>query len=64
MTTKKQKKNSTIDNKMRGIKIIMGDINAKVGSDNTGREEIMGKHGLGTMNEMENCLQTFVHLTT
>ena len=23
----------------------------KVGSDNTGREEIMGKHGLGTMNE-------------
>ena len=29
----------------------MGDTNAKVGSDNTGREEIMGKHGLGTMNE-------------
>ena len=35
----------------RDIKILMGDTNAKVGSDNTGREEIMGKHGLGTMNE-------------
>ena len=29
----------------------MGDTNAKVGLDNTGREEIMGKHGFGTMNE-------------
>ena len=35
----------------RDIKILMGDTNAKVGSDNTGREEIMGQHGLGTMNE-------------
>ena len=29
----------------------MGDMNAKVGCDNSGRELIMGKHGLGDMNE-------------
>ena len=27
--------------------IIMGDYNAKIGSDDTGREEVMGKHGDG-----------------
>ena len=35
----------------RDIQILMGDTNAKVGSYNTGREEILGKHGLETMNE-------------
>nr|KAG5693219.1 hypothetical protein BaRGS_034478 [Batillaria attramentaria] len=29
----------------------MGDLNAKVGTDNTDRELIMGKHGTGTQNE-------------
>lgn len=29
----------------------MGDLNAKVGNDNTGFEQVMGKHGLGVMNE-------------
>ncbi|CAG2252724.1 unnamed protein product [Mytilus edulis] len=29
----------------------MGDLNAKVGSDNTGYEQVMGRHGLGEMNE-------------
>ena len=33
------------------ILIIMGDLNAKIGSDNTGFERNMGKHGLGTRNE-------------
>ena len=33
------------------VLIVMGDLNAKVGSDNTGREIIMGKHGVGKMNE-------------
>ena len=31
--------------------ILMGDFNAKIGSDNTGYEDIMGTHGLGQMNE-------------
>jgi len=29
----------------------MGDLNAKIGLDNTGRERIMGRHGLGCLNE-------------
>ena len=29
----------------------MGDANAKVGGDPTGYEKIMGRHGLGVMNE-------------
>ena len=33
------------------IILMMGDFNAKVGNDNTGYEEIMGKHGVGVMNE-------------
>ena len=35
----------------RDIRILMGDLNAKLGSDNTGRERIMGRHGLGWLNE-------------
>lgn len=31
--------------------IVMGDLNAKVGADNESREEIMGKQGVGDMNE-------------
>ena len=34
----------------RDINILMGDLNAKVGSDNCGYEEVMGRHGLGEMN--------------
>lgn len=34
----------------RDITILMGDLNAKVGADNTGYEDIMGCHGLGQMN--------------
>ncbi|CAG5124343.1 unnamed protein product [Candidula unifasciata] len=41
-----------INNETRGnLKMLMGDLNAKIGSDNTGYEEIMGRHGLGVMNE-------------
>ena len=29
----------------KDVKIVMADINVKVGMDNTGREEVMGKHG-------------------
>ncbi|XP_013780381.1 craniofacial development protein 2-like [Limulus polyphemus] len=35
----------------RDMKIVMGDLNAKVGDDNTDRELIMGRHGLSTCNE-------------
>lgn len=33
------------------ITIVMGDLNAKVGRINTGREKEMGRCGLGCMNE-------------
>ena len=35
----------------KDMKILMGDINAKVGADNTDRELIMGKHGVGEQYE-------------
>ena len=35
----------------RNIAIMMGDINAKIGSDNTGHEEIKGERGIGEMND-------------
>ncbi|VDO66557.1 unnamed protein product [Schistosoma margrebowiei] len=31
--------------------ILMGDLNTKVGIDNTGYEDIIGRHGLGERNE-------------
>ncbi|VDP52168.1 unnamed protein product [Schistosoma margrebowiei] len=31
--------------------IMLGDLNAKVGMDNTGYEDIIGRHGLGERNE-------------
>ena len=35
----------------KDVNIVMGDFNAKIGSDNTGAEEVMGKHGLGEAND-------------
>ncbi|KAL9954105.1 hypothetical protein ACROYT_G041600 [Oculina patagonica] len=35
----------------RDIKILLGDFNAKIGPDNTGKERVMGCHGLGCMSE-------------
>ena len=35
----------------KDIIILMGDLNAKVGKDNSGKELVMGKHGVGDMNE-------------
>ena len=31
--------------------LLLGDFNAKVGSNNTGFETVMGKHGLGEMSD-------------
>ncbi|KAL8605837.1 hypothetical protein ACOMHN_051446 [Nucella lapillus] len=35
----------------RDLKIVMGDMNAKVGANNSDKELIMGKHGMGEQNE-------------
>ena len=39
--------------------ILMGDLNAKIGSDNSGYEEVMGRQGLGRMNENGEMLADF-----
>ena len=39
--------------------LILGDLNAKVGSDNTGREHVMGKHGIGIINDNRERLADF-----
>ena len=31
--------------------VLMGDLNAKIGSNNANREEVMGKFGVGVMND-------------
>ena len=36
--------------KEKDMTILMGDLNAKIGSDNSGYEEVMGRQGLGKMN--------------
>ncbi|VDO60327.1 unnamed protein product [Schistosoma margrebowiei] len=35
----------------KGLTILMGDLNTKVGMDNPGYEDIMGRHGLRERNE-------------
>ena len=45
----------------RDVKIVMGDMNAKVEMDNTGREEVIGKHGArAVMNENGERWRTFI----
>lgn len=44
------------------ITIIMGDLNAKVGSDNSGYERSMGVHGLGMQNENGERLCEFCQI--
>lgn len=43
----------------KDIKLLIGDMNAKIGSDNTGREEIMGKEGIGEVTENGNMFIDF-----
>ena len=38
--------------KKRDVIIAMGDMNAKVGSNNEGLEHVIGRHGIGNMNEI------------
>ena len=51
----------TVINKVpkRDLPIFLGDMNAKIGSDNSGFEQVMGKHGLGTMNDNGNRFAEF-----
>ena len=37
--------------KAKDMTILMGDFNAKIGANNTGYEEVMGRQRLDTMNE-------------
>ncbi|XP_063411614.1 uncharacterized protein LOC134694531 [Mytilus trossulus] len=41
------------------ILIVLGDMNAKVGNNNLDRERVMGKYGLGTINENGELLVDF-----
>ena len=37
--------------KKRDVLIVMGDMNAKIVPNNEGLEHVMGRHGIGNMNE-------------
>lgn len=41
------------------ILIVMGDLNAKIGSENHSLEHVMGKHGLGAINSNGRLLTSF-----
>ena len=43
----------------KDITILLGNMNAKVGNENTGYEQVMGKHGIGTMNENGELFANF-----
>ena len=43
----------------KNVTMLLGDLNAKVGQDNDNTERIMGKHGLGTMNDNGERLISF-----
>ena len=43
----------------KDVNIVMGDLNAKVGCCNSSLEHIMGKHGVGEINENGERFQDF-----
>ena len=45
----------------KDVIILMGDFNAKIGTDNNGYEEAMGSQGVGEMNENRERSPTHVH---
>ena len=45
--------------KEKNITMLLGDLNAKVGATNENMEEVMGKHGLGTMNDNGERFMSF-----
>ena len=44
---------------IRDVNVVMGDLNAKVGCDNSSLEQIMGSHGVGEVNDNGERLQDF-----
>ena len=44
---------------MQDVIIIMGDLNAKVGADNSGSDRVLGRHGSGIINETGERLVEF-----
>ena len=45
--------------KEKDITMLIGDLNAKVGDNNENMEEVMGRHGLGSMNDNGDRLVSF-----
>lgn len=43
----------------QNLTILMGNFNAKVGSENAGYERVMGRHGCGSMNENREYFTEF-----
>ena len=41
------------------VLFVMGDMNAKVGDNNTNRERVMGNHGCGALNDNRERLSDF-----
>lgn len=48
--------------KERGLALLIGDLNAKVGADNLGFERVTGRHRMGKMKK--KILWIFVQKTT
>ena len=42
--------------KEKDMVMLMGDLNAKIGSDNSGYEQVIGRQGLGKLNENGDML--------
>ena len=42
--------------------VLMGDLNAKVSEDNTRRDQVMGRHGVGDVNDNVRYYMTSVVL--
>ena len=65
--TKKQKRTFTYNKlqtlcdklKEKDMTLLIGDMNANIGSDNSGYEDVIGRHGLGIMNENGEMLADF-----
>ena len=48
----------------KDLLIMMGDFNAKIGKDNIGKELVMGKEGLGEINENGELFTDFCHFNS